>query len=109
MKPTRLILSTFALLALAGCGRMAPLEPAPGQSLPVKPRMAQTTPTAEDLLTPPSYADPKRVDEIMKRSAPRRSDPFDLPPPGGEAPTVPMQEQNQVAPSNQAGPVSPNG
>ena len=38
---------------------MGELEPAPGQSLPVKPRMAQATPTAEELLTPPPYADPK--------------------------------------------------
>ncbi len=57
--------------------------------LPVKPLMARTTPTAKDLLTPPTYARPDRVDELIKRSEPRRADPFDLPPPtGGAAPAA---------------------
>ena len=52
--------------------------------------MARTTPTVEQLLTPPTYARPDRVDELVKRSQPRASDPFDLPPPsGGEAPSQP--------------------
>ena len=45
-------------VALAGCGKIAPLQPAPGQPLPVKPLMAEPTPTAEQLLTPPTYASP---------------------------------------------------
>lgn len=105
----RIIVGAAALLALASCGRMAPLTPAPGKALPVKPMMAQATPSPDQLLTPPAYADPQRVDEILKRSAPRRSDPFDLPPPGGQAPTLPVQELNKSTPSNQAGPVTPNG
>jgi hypothetical protein len=52
--------------------------------------MAQKTPDAEDLLTPPHIARPERIDELMKRSQPRRADRFDLPPPSGEAP-VPLQ------------------
>ena len=80
-------------LALAGCGRVAPLKPAAGQALPVKPAMAQKTPDAEDLLTPPPIARPERIDELMKRSQPRRADRFDLPPPTGEAPTVPETEE----------------
>jgi hypothetical protein len=88
MKRSRLLL--FAALGLAGCGRVAELQPAPGHALPVKPMMARTTPTVEQLLTPPTYARPDRVDELVKRSQPRASDPFDLPPPsGGEAPSQP--------------------
>jgi hypothetical protein len=53
--------------------------------------MARATPTPEELLTPPAYANPDRVDELMKSSAPRKADRFDLPPPSGEAPAVPVQ------------------
>jgi hypothetical protein len=82
-------------LALAACGKVAPLHPAEGRSLPVKPALASTTPDAEQLLTPPPYAKPERIDELMKRSQPRRADRFDLPPPSGEAPTLPQtQEEN---------------
>ena len=78
-----------ALALLAGCGKVADLKPAPGQPLPVKPLMARTTPTPEQLLTPPAYVAPERVDELMKKSEPRRPDPFDLPPPtGGAAPPI---------------------
>lgn len=103
----RFALAALATLALAGCGRMAPLRPAAGEALPVKPAMAQVTPTPEQLLTPPAYAAPVRVDELMKRSAPRKADPFDLPPPGGQAPSVPVQALNPEQTPNQAGPVTP--
>jgi hypothetical protein len=60
--------------------------------------VARSTPTAADLLTPPPYARPDRVDEIVKRSQPRRADPFDLPPPtGGAAPTLPAGTDEQPA------------
>ena len=86
----RQILLVGALAALAGCGRVADLKPAPGHALPVKPLMARATPTVDELLTPPSYTRPGRVDELMKKSQPRPQDPFDLPPPtGGNAPTLP--------------------
>ena len=104
MKPVRLALIA-AIATLAGCGKVAPLQPPPGQSLPVKPAMASVTPNAEQLLTPPSYARPERIDELMKRSQPRRADRFDLPPPSGEAPILPeTQEENS---SEEAGPVTP--
>jgi hypothetical protein len=75
---------------LAGCGRVADLEPRPGHALPVKPMMARTTPTVEQLLTVPTYARPDRVDELVRRSQPRAADPFNLPPPtGGSAPSEP--------------------
>src|SRR3954447_17299283 len=96
MKRSRLLLLAAAL-GLAGCGRVAELQPAPGHALPIKPMMARTTPTVEQLLTPPTYARPDRVDELVKRSQPRAADPFDLPPPsGGEAP----QQPAGVPPSN---------
>ena len=105
MNVPRLLL-TAAFLALASCGKVAPLEPAPGEPLPVKPQMARTTPTPEQLLTPPTYAKPERIDELMKRSMPRRADPFDLPPPdGGLAPVLP--ETQEPSSSEEKGPVDP--
>ncbi len=85
---------------------MGSLEPAPGHELPPKPLMAPVTPTAHDLLTPPVYANPDRVDELMKKSAPRQSDRFDLPPPSGKAAAVPVQELDEEQ-TNEAGPVTP--
>jgi hypothetical protein len=79
-----------AVVLLGGCGRVADLQPRPGHALPVKPMLARTTPTVQELLTPPTYAHPDRVDELVKRSQPRAADPFDLPPPtGGAAPAEP--------------------
>jgi hypothetical protein len=98
----------FALIAaaaLAGCGKVTPLHPAAGQSLPVKPALASTTPDAEQLLTPPTQARPERIDELMKRSQPRRVDRFDLPPPSGEAPVLPQTQEESS--SEEAGPVTP--
>ncbi len=80
----------IGILLLAACGRMAPLGPAQGEPLPVKPLMAQTTPTAEELLTRPTYANPERVDELIKRSQRRPVDRFDLPPPDGGAAPLPL-------------------
>ena len=106
MKSSRIIPLAAAAL-LAGCGKVAELKPAQGQSLPVKPLMARTTPTPEQLLTPPTYARPERVDELMKRSEPREADPFDLPPPsGGAAPALPAGSEPQPAPED-TGPVTP--
>jgi hypothetical protein len=89
MKRARSLLIA-GILSLAGCGREADLKPAAGHALPVRPVLARSTPTAEQLLTPPVYARPNRVDELVKRSRPRPADPFDLPPPtGGSAPSEP--------------------
>jgi hypothetical protein len=94
-------------LLLASCGQRAALEPPPGQPLPVKPLMASKTPTPEELLTPPAYANPERIDELVKRSEPRRSDPFDLPPPsGGVAPPGPAGSDPEPV-TNDSGPVTP--
>ena len=101
----RLILLAF--MALSACGRVADLEPAPGQSLPVKPAMAKTTPDAEALLTPPPYARPNRVDELVKRSEPRRADPFDLAPPLGGAAPPPVAGTDPEPEDDETGPVSP--
>ena len=89
MARTPIILAASAVL-LAGCGNVADLKPAPGQPLPVKPLMARTTPTPEELLDIPTYAKPGRVDELVRRSEPRSEDPFSLPPPtGAAAPSLP--------------------
>ena len=95
----RQILLVGALAALAGCGRVADLKPASGHALPVKPLMARATPTVDELLTPPSYTRPGRVDELMKKSQPRPQDPFDLPPPtGANAPTLPAGSDPRTVP-----------
>jgi hypothetical protein len=96
-----------AILLLGSCGRQVDLKPAAGQPLPVKPLMARTTPTPNDLLTIPTYAKPDRVDELMKRSEPRSQDPFDLPPPtGGAAPSLPPGNEVQPA-TNETAPSTP--
>jgi hypothetical protein len=100
MKPSRTAL-LVAVVSLGACGRVADLKPPPGHALPVKPLMARTTPTAKDLLALPTYAKPDRVDELIKRSEARPSDPFDLPPPtGGAAPPEPAGAQPQPVPND---------
>ena len=78
---------------MTACGTAGSLRPPPGQALPVKPAMAQITPTAEELLTPPTFAAPERIDELMRRSMPRKADRFDLAPPDGGAAPLPQTEQ----------------
>ena len=96
------IVALCALALLSACGKLAPLEPAAGESLPVKPLMARETPTAEQLLTPPTYARPERVDELMKRSQPRDRDRFDLPPPAGGSVPLPVGGDEETS-SEQVG------
>jgi len=101
------ILVLAGLLLLGGCGRVADLKPAPGQSLPVRPLMARTTPTPNQLLDIPPYAKPDRVDELVKRSEPRPQDPFNLPPAtGGAAPTMPAGTDPQPV-DKTTGPAGP--
>ena len=88
MKLVRLL----PFLMLTACGSAGSLRPPEGQALPVKPAMAQVTPTAEDLLTKPAFAAPERIDELMKKSMPRKADRFDLPPPDGGAAPLPEDE-----------------
>ena len=99
-------IASLPLLFLAACGKIAPLEPAPGQSLPLRPAMAATTPTAEDLLQPRSDAAPQRVDELTSRSQPRRADRFDIPPPDGGAPALPAGAAPPPTSTEQSGSVS---
>ena len=103
--PRAILIASVVLLA--GCGKVADLKPTAGQSLPVKPLMARTTPTAAELLTPPAYGRPERVDELMKKSQPREPDAFDLPPPsGGVAPALPAGADPMPV-ANETGPVEP--
>ncbi|HEX8842033.1 MAG TPA: hypothetical protein VF757_07005 [Sphingomicrobium sp.] len=106
MRPMRVI-PVVLLALLAACGKVADLQPPPGHTLPVKPLMARATPTPEELLTVPQYARPNRVDELVKRSEPRKPDPFDLAPPvGSAAPALPAGTDPQPV-SNETGPATP--
>jgi hypothetical protein len=106
MKASR-IMAVGIVLLLGGCGRQVDLKPAAGQALPVKPLMARTTPTPNELLALPTYAKPDRVDELVKRSKPRPQDPFNLPPAtGGAAPTLPAGTDPQPV-DKTAGPSTP--
>jgi hypothetical protein len=79
---TRPLLLAGALLVLAGCGQREMLRPPQGASLPPKPALAATTPTAAELLTPRTEERPERSDEVLVKSQERPDDRFDLPPPG---------------------------
>ena len=67
-------------LTLTACGLREPLRPAPGQTMPPAPAMADRAMTTDELLEPPPVARPGRVDELLRRSEERESDRFDLPP-----------------------------
>ena len=67
-------------LTLCACGLREPLQPAPGQSMPPAPPMAERAMTTEELLAPSPEARPGRVDELLRRSEERENDRFDLPP-----------------------------
>jgi hypothetical protein len=95
----RLWSAAALVLALGACGRAGDLRPPPGQPLPVKPKLAASTPTPEELLTPPPIARPVRVDEILRRSEPRRADRFDLPPPSGAEASPEPEGDSQVPPN----------
>ena len=101
----RWILGFGSIALLAGCGRVADLQPRAGHPMPVKPMMARAAPTVQQLLTPPTYAHPDRVDELVKRSQPRAADPFDLPPPtGGAAPSLPPGNETPPPPDSEQQP-----
>ena len=71
-----------AVLTLAACGKVAPLRPQAGASLPPKPAAAAKAPDAEALITPSDQSRPKRNDELLESSEQRPVDKFDLPPSG---------------------------
>ena len=70
----------LAVFLLAGCGKVEPLHPAAGESLPPAPAQAARAPTTEEMLTPPPIARPVRQEDTLRRSEEREDDPFDLPP-----------------------------
>jgi len=69
-------------LALSACGGRVKLKPQDGKSMPVKPEDVRAQPTVEEMIAPSAQANPKRSDELLKRSEERRDDKFDLPPKG---------------------------
>ena len=103
-------LSILALtVALAACGKVAPLTPGAGKVLPVKPRLADHRTDAAELLSFTPEARPARVDEILTRSQPRKPDRFDMPPGDAAlAPGAPTEPSKPAAvttgPDNQDSP-----
>ncbi len=69
-------------LTLSACGGRVKLKPQEGASMPVKPEDVQAQPTVEEMIAPSTQANPKRSDELLRRSEERRDDKFDLPPKG---------------------------
>ena len=74
--------SLLAVLALAGCARKTPLEPAAGATLPPAPYGRETPLSPSELLELPPLAAPERSVELRRESEVREDDPFDLPPEG---------------------------
>ena len=75
-------IAALAMLAiLSACGNRGDLVPAEGESLPPPAYGEAKKPTAEELITPSSQAQPERSDELLRRSEKRQDDKFDLPPP----------------------------
>ena len=106
-RAARPIAALALVFFIAGCGRVGELQPPPGKPLPIKPKFAVTVPTPTELLTPPAYARPGNVEEILRRSSPRQPDRFDLPPPdGGEAPTAETNGQAEAI-ANSPGAATP--
>ena len=67
-------------LVLAGCGAARELKPRPGETLPVAPYGARSTPTRDQLIRPTTQQRPARSDDLLTSSQARRDDRFDLPP-----------------------------
>ncbi len=78
----RMAFAVLAVAAVAACGRVADLAPAPGNSLPPPAYGEDTRPGSEDLLEPAAQARPNRNEELLRRSERRELDEFDLPPEG---------------------------
>lgn len=74
-------LITLALLAvLTACGSRTRLYPQPGMATVPKAAAADRIEAAEELMRPSTQAQPGRQADLIGRSAPRKDDPFDLPP-----------------------------
>ncbi|WP_420606904.1 hypothetical protein [Novosphingopyxis sp.] len=91
-KSAAILLATAALLS--ACGKLGPLEPAPGARLPVQSYGQTGKVDPQALLEPSTQARPSRSDELLERSEVRSADPFDLPPAGRQADS----DDDEVAP-----------
>jgi len=75
----------IATAALCACGKVGPLEPAPGASMPPKTYGQTSAVDPQALIEPSPQARPARSDELLQRSQVREPDPFDLPPAGRQS------------------------
>ena len=67
------------MLLLGACGNRQTLRPATGTA-PPKAATAPRARTTAELLAPSPAMRPGRSDELLTKSQPRTTDPFDLPP-----------------------------
>lgn len=74
------IAALLALAALAACGRQADLERTPGMTPPPVAYGEEEPQTSSEMLTPKPQLRPIRNEDLLKRSEPRREDPFNTPP-----------------------------
>lgn len=73
-------LAALALLATAGCGRVADFAFDASRRAPPQPVGSTEAMTPQKLTEPSPQARPQRSDEVLRQSEERRSDEFDLPP-----------------------------
>lgn len=102
-------LVTLALLvALAACGSRTRLYPQPGMTAVPKAAAAARAQTAEELMRPSTQAQPERQADLIRRSAPRQDDPFDLPPQAhnGKPEARPVDAASPVPPPENVAPGS---
>jgi predicted small lipoprotein YifL len=93
MKIKAVVGGLFLLGALSACGKVGPLEPAPGIAPPAKAIGQSEVPSTTELLEPSVQARPGRSDELMRRSERRTEDPFDLPPGSEDKPPPPAEDE----------------
>ncbi len=75
----------LAAAALSACGKVGPLKPAPGASMPPATYGQTSKVDPQAMIAPTTQERPSRSDELLQRSQVREPDPFDLPPAGRQS------------------------
>jgi hypothetical protein len=80
MNRSLVALGLVAVLGCSACGRQVALRPKAGEPTVPKAHAATAPETAAQLMTPSTQARPRRNEDLIYKSEPRREDPFRLPP-----------------------------